>query len=126
MAKKIVGLVEEVWIEGRERVRAMALFDTGAKTTSVDVRLAARARLGPIVRTSKISSASNSAKVRRPVVEAKVVVAGRNFDALVNVQDREHMTFPVIIGRDIISGNFMVDTRKNHSVYEKMRQERHD
>jgi hypothetical protein len=125
-ALNTVGIVEEISIRGRKEVRAMAVFDTGARMTSVDVRLAARAQLGPIVKTTKISAASTKGQVRRPVVEASIDIKGRAFDALVNIQDREHMTFPIIIGRNIIRGNFVVDPRRNHETYESMTKEKQD
>jgi hypothetical protein len=122
--RDIVGIVEEVEVLGRDRVRTLAVFDSGAKMTSIDVRLAARAKLGPIVRTTKIRNPSLKAEVRRPVVETGIRIRGRVFEALANIQDREHMTFPVIIGRNIISGNFIIDTKKNLDIYERERHAR--
>jgi hypothetical protein len=124
--KKIVGLVEEVKVVGRNSIKSMALFDSGARMTSVDVRLAAQAQLGPIVKTTKVSSASMKGQIRRPVVETKIKVKGKVFNALANIQDREHMTFPVIIGRNIISGNFIIDPKKNQDLYERLKKEKHD
>ena len=119
MPKKIVGLVEEIEIKGRKDVRAMAVFDTGARMTSVDVKLAAKAELGPIVKTTKISNPSLKGQIRRPVVEAKIKINDKVFDVFVNIQDREHMSFPVIVGRNIISDNFVVDAEKNKELHEK-------
>lgn len=124
--KDVVGIVEEVEIKGRLPVRVLAVFDTGARMTSIDVRLAAKAQLGPIVKTTKISNPSLKGQVRRPVVEARIEIKGKPFDVLVNVQDREHMTFPVLIGRNIITGNFIVDTKKNHDLYERIVKEKYD
>lgn len=112
MKRDFVGLVEEVEIVGQRRVKTLALCDSGAKNTSVDIALAAKAMLGPIIRTTKIKSASISREVRRPVVKAKVRIKGKTFNTEVNVQDRSHMTFPVIIGRNILTGNFVIDTKK--------------
>ena len=122
--KKLVGIVEKVEVTGRETIKTLAVFDSGARMTSIDVRLAAQAQLGPIVKTTKISNPSLRGQVRRPVVEARIRIHGRVFDALVNIQDREHMTFPVIIGRNIISGNFIIDTKKNLDLYDKERHAR--
>jgi hypothetical protein len=117
--KEVVGIIEKVEISGRNTVETMALFDTGAKMTSIDVRLAAKAQLGPIVKTSRISNPSLKGQVRRPVVEARIIINENKFDALVNIQDREHMTFPLIIGRNVITGNFIVDTNRNIEIYER-------
>jgi hypothetical protein len=122
--KKIVGIVEEVEVRGRESIKKLALFDTGAKTTSIDVRLAAQAQLGPIVKTSKVSNPSVKRHFRRPVVRVKLKIRGKVFETLANIQDRDHMTFPILIGRNIISGNFIVDTKRNYEIYERERDAR--
>jgi hypothetical protein len=121
-----VGLVEKVKVIGEKQVRALALCDSGASSTSVDVRLAAKALLGPIVKTIKVRNPSHKTEVRRPVVKARIIIAGREFETNVNVQDRGHMTFPVLIGRNILSGNFVIDTKKNHEVFDKLRVGRRD
>ena len=121
-----VGIVEKVKVIGEKEVSAMALCDSGASSTSVDVKLAAGALLGPIVGSVKIRNPSHKTEVRRPVARARIILAGREFDVDVNVQDRSHMTFPVLIGRNILSGNFVIDTKKNHEVFDKLRARRGD
>ena len=116
---KVVGLVEDVTIIGKKKVKTKALFDTGAKSTSVDIKLAAKAQLGPVIRTIRIKAASLKASTKRPVVEAIIDIKGQKFEAEVNLQDRSHMTFPVIIGRNILAGNFLVDAKKNQELYRK-------
>lgn len=110
--KRLVGLVEKIELVGQKKIEALALCDSGAKGTSVDIQLAAEARLGPIIRTTKIKAASISREISRPVVKAKIKIKGRVFDTEVNIQDRSHMTFPVIIGRNVLTGNFIIDTKK--------------
>lgn len=113
MAKRrFVGLVEKIELIGDKNVESLALCDSGARSTSIDIGLAAKARLGPIIKTTKIKSASVSREIRRPVVRAKIRIKGRVFTTEVNIQDRSHMTFPVIIGRNILTGNFIIDTKK--------------
>ncbi len=124
--KDTVGIVEKVVLKGRKEISAMAVFDTGARMTSIDVRLAAKAQLGPIVRTTKISNPSMKGQVRRPVVEARLSIKGRDFEAKANIQDREHMSFPIIVGRNIITGNFVVDTRKNLDLHEQTVKDKND
>ncbi len=110
--KKFIGLVEKIELVGQKNIESLALCDSGAKNTSIDIGLAAKARLGPIIKTTRIKSASISREIRRPVVRVKIRVKGRTFDTEANIQDRSHMTFPVIIGRNILSGNFIIDTKK--------------
>ena len=122
--KRIVGLVENIELEGEKKISTMALFDSGAKLTSVDIQLAAEAHLGPIIRTTKVKNPSHKGFVRRPVVRARLVIMGDVFNAEANVQDRSHMAFPVIIGRNILKGNFLVDPKKNYDLYLKMKKKK--
>ncbi len=119
MAKKLVGLVEKVEILGEKSVLSDALFDTGAKTTSVDITLASKAVLGPVVKLIRVKNPSMKGIVRRPMVKAKLRIMGVEFDTEVNLQDRSHMNFPVIVGRNILAGNFIVDPQKNIEIFAK-------
>jgi hypothetical protein len=126
MEKKVIGLVEKVRIIGEKTVETYALFDTGARRSSVDIYLAAKARLGPIISTMKVRNPSFKQKVRRPVLMVKFEIAGKMFETKANIQDRSHMNLPVLIGRNIISGNFLVDTKRNRDLLQELhkRQER--
>lgn len=116
---QVVGLVEKIDIKGKRNVSTYAVFDTGARSTSVDIKIASKAGLGPITRTIQIKNPSVRGKIRRPVVKAYVNIKGKGFDTEVNIQDRSHMNFPIIIGRDIISGNFVVDPEKNARLFKE-------
>ncbi|MBN2330423.1 MAG: ATP-dependent zinc protease [Candidatus Aenigmarchaeota archaeon] len=120
MPKKIIGLVEKVKIIGNSEKESLALIDTGAKLTSVDIKLAAETGIGPVTRITKIKSASKDVGTRRPVLEATIEIAGRRFNTEVNIQDRSHMTFPVLIGRNILTGNFLVDAGKNREIFKQV------
>jgi hypothetical protein len=124
MAKKTIGLVEKVKIIGEREKSSLALVDTGAKLTSVDISLAAETGIGPVKRITKIKSASKNFGTRRPVLEATIEIAGKRFDTEVNIQDRSHMTFPVLIGRNILVGNFIVDAEKNRDVFKRVATEK--
>ncbi len=119
--KEVVGIVEKIKVIGENSVECYALFDSGANSTSVDTRLAAKARLGPIVKTTRIKNPSISSETRRPVVKAKIEILGKTFDTLVNIQDRSHMSFPVIVGRNILKGNFVIDPHKNYKLYLRLK-----
>ncbi len=118
--KKVVGLIEKVKIMGEKEIETYALFDTGARLTSIDIRLASKAKLGPVVKTTRIKNPSFKTIIRRPVVMAKIKIKGKVFEGYANLQDRSHMTFPVIIGRNIIAGSFLVDAKKNEKLFEKI------
>lgn len=119
MEHPVVGIIEDVKIVGKKTVSCLAVFDTGAHTTSVDITLASEAGLGPITRISKVKNPSMRGRVMRPVVKAHIEIHGRTFDTEVNLQDRSHMKFPVIIGRNILAGNFLVDPQKNMELFSR-------
>jgi len=115
----IVGLIEEVLIKGKSAIKTHALFDTGAQSTSVDIELASKACLGPVMKMTRIKNPSVRHRVSRPVVRATIIIDGKEFRVNVNLQDRSHMNFPVIIGRNIISGNFLVDASRNAHLFKE-------
>ncbi|HDD46432.1 MAG TPA: hypothetical protein ENG42_03070 [Candidatus Aenigmarchaeota archaeon] len=111
--KQVVGLVEKIKIVGNDKaIETLALMDTGAIRTSIDMSLAAEAKLGPIVGIEKIKQSSTKRSTKRPIVEAIIELKGKRFKKKVNLQDRSHMRYLAIIGRDILKGNFIVDPEK--------------
>ncbi|MDD3083648.1 MAG: RimK/LysX family protein [Candidatus ainarchaeum sp.] len=114
--RRIVGLVEVVELIGKKgRIKKKALLDTGATKTSVDILLAAKTGIGPIISCIKIKNASSiSGYLRRPVAEAKLKIKGITVKTGVNVVDRSDLPYPILIGRDIIHKNFIVDISKTH------------
>jgi hypothetical protein len=115
--KKIVGLVEPVTIIGKKgRVTKKALLDTGATRTSIDIKLAAKAGVGPIISSVKIKNATagQNGSFRRPIAEAKIKLKGVVVKTGVNIVDRTGLPYPILIGRDVIHKNFVVDVSKTH------------
>ena len=119
--KKItVGLIEPVTIVGKKSIGAMAKFDTGAARSSIDEKLAKMAGLGPIVRWVRVRSSSLGKNYqRRPIVKAKLIIKDKKIDAEVNIADRSHFRNKVLIGRDIIHGNFIIDIEKTHKSHKE-------
>lgn len=115
--KKIIGLVEVVTVKGKKgSVKKRALFDTGATRTSIDVRTAAKAGVGPIISSVRVTSANSSrGYMRRAIAEAIIIVKGKRIKTGVNIEDREGLPYSVLIGRDIIHNNFLIDVSKTHS-----------
>jgi hypothetical protein len=113
----IIGLVEIVEIVGAKgAVKKRALFDTGATRSSVDVKVAAKAGIGPIISSVKIKSASApQGYIRRAIAEATIVVRGKTIKTGINIEDREGLPYQVLIGRDVIYNNFMIDVSKSHT-----------
>ncbi|RLG13223.1 MAG: hypothetical protein DRN71_05290 [Candidatus Nanohalarchaeota archaeon] len=114
--KRVVGLVEKVKIIGRKEVFADAILDTGATGTSIDVRIAKEAELGPITGTVKVKSKTSAdGYTRRIKVGAGIELAGKVVHVEANIQDRKNMYTPVLIGRDVLYSNFVVDVGKTHN-----------
>ena len=102
--KTIVGLVEEVEISDH---LVLARIDTGAAMSSIDLGLASELQLGPLVAKKRIISAYGS-KIR-PVIKSLVKIKGRNIRASFSVIHRAHMEYPILIGRNILKKNFLID-----------------
>ncbi|MFC1728553.1 RimK/LysX family protein [Nanoarchaeota archaeon] len=109
-----VGLVEDVTIKGEKSVKTRALFDTGATRTSIDMRIAAKAKLGPIIDVIRLRSKTAHTSIRRPIVKAKLKLKQREIEVKANIEDRSKMSYPVLIGRDAIYGHFIIDLKKSH------------
>lgn len=117
--KKLIGLVEIAEIIGSKgSIKKRALFDTGATRSCVDVKVAAKAGIGPIVSSVRIKSASApKGYTRRAIAEAIIIIKGKEVKARVNIEDREGLPYSILIGRDIIHENFLIDvSRSNKSI----------
>ena len=112
MKKTIIGLTEKITlfgIRGKKKI-ITARIDTGASTNSVDVRLAAELNLGPITRTKFVKHVHGNK--RRAVVKAKIKIAGKEIISEFTLADREHMTYPVLIGQNILKKGFIINPTK--------------
>jgi hypothetical protein len=50
----------------------------------------------------------------RPVIRTKLVVAGEELDALVNLTTRDEMTFRMLLGRRTVREHFVVDPGRSY------------
>ena len=112
--KKIVGLVEEVKIIGKNTIKIQAKFDTGARRTSIDYNIAKKAKLGPIVKTVKTISSLKKSGLKRAVVKVKLNISGKIISTYASISDRSHSKQKILIGRDILFNNFIVDVERSH------------
>ena len=105
----VIGYTEEVVLSGTAGSKSVfAKSDTGASRTSIDTRLAADIGAGPIKSITRVKSGSRKTAKSRPVVDVVVGVGGNQHTVTASVEDRSHMDYPVILGRDIL-GNYQVD-----------------
>ena len=109
--KTVIKLIEEITLISKNcecDKKVLAKIDTGASKSSIDTKLASEIRLGPIVMTKLVKSAHGNSL--RPVVEAKIKLAGKEINTQFTLADRKHMKYPVLIGINTIRGkDFLVD-----------------
>ncbi|WP_436910456.1 RimK/LysX family protein [Halosimplex marinum] len=108
----VIGYTEEVQIIGTSGSETVvAKSDTGAARTSIDTQLAANIGAGPIKSITKVRSGSSKSSKSRPLVDVVVGVGGTRHTVTASVEDRSHMNYPVILGRDIL-GDYQVDVSR--------------
>ncbi|MFC7199084.1 RimK family alpha-L-glutamate ligase [Halospeciosus flavus] len=106
---KPIGYTEEVVLSGTSgSERVVAKSDTGASRTSIDTRLAAKIGAGPIKSMTKVRSGSVKKGKSRPVVDIVVGIGGDRHTVAASLEDRSHMSYPMILGRDILK-HYQVD-----------------
>ncbi len=107
----VVGFTEKITVFGHIKEKTlMARIDTGAAKNSIDVKLAAELKLGPIIKTKKVRSAEGLSE--RPLIKVPLKICGRKFKTLFNLADRSKLKYKVLIGRNILKQNFIVDANK--------------
>ncbi len=110
--KTILGLVERITVIGQgKREVVMARIDTGATSSSVDESLARRLQLPPGGKSRIVKSAHGIKK--RPVVIVRIKFNGSVIEEEFTLADRSHLTYPVLIGQNILKkGDFLIDPQK--------------
>ncbi len=106
--KITVGLTEKISLLVKEDVKeVVAKIDTGATRSSIDLKLASKLNLGPVIKSKMIKSAHGNKL--RPIVEAKIKMAGKTIKAEFTLADRSHMKYAVLIGVNVLKNGFLVD-----------------
>jgi RimK family alpha-L-glutamate ligase len=100
-----VGYTEPVAVSGgRDIEYATAKSDTGAQRTSIDIDLAAAIGAGPITDTTRVKSGTRNGRQKRPLVDLEVKFGDRWHSTTASIEDRSHMSYPVLLGRDVLRG----------------------
>jgi RimK family alpha-L-glutamate ligase len=108
----VIGYTEEVLVSGTSGSETVvAKADTGATRSSIDTKLAADIGAGPIKSMTKVRSGSRKGSKSRPVVDVVIGVGGNRHTVTASIEDRGHMDYPVLLGRDILE-NYQVDVRR--------------
>ena len=109
--KITVGLTEKIRLVSNGNSKDFtAKIDTGATKSSIDIKLASKLNLGPVIK-SKIIKSAHGNKLR-PIVEAEILLAGKKIKSEFTLADRSHMKYDVLIGVNILKDGFLVDPSK--------------
>jgi len=109
--KTTIGLTEDVTVISRiGKKRVTARVDSGATISSIDVDIAAKLRLGPIIKAKTVKSTAGN--TRRAVVEAKVVIHGKTMKAEFTIANRSNMKYGMLLGQNILKKGFLIDPSK--------------
>jgi len=99
----VLGYTTRIRINGRDGAEeAIAKSDTGAKRTSIDTDLAGRIGAGPLVGTTDVRSGTGSETETRPLVDIDFCLNGGWRTVTASITDRSEMTYPVLLGRDVL------------------------
>ena len=107
MKKTIVGLTEKVKIKDKI---IKTKIDTGATTSSIDLRLAAKLKLGPLLTTKKYKNVHGSKS--RALIKVPIKIKNRKMNFKFNIMDRKNMKYKLLIGQNILKKNFLIDPSK--------------
>ncbi|MBT3866198.1 hypothetical protein HOF78_03830 [Candidatus Woesearchaeota archaeon] len=105
--KIVIGFYEDVLIDGKV-IRAK--IDTGAGVSSIDSSLADAIKVGPVI--GRAAVVNTHGRAVRPVVMLKVEIGGKTLDAKFNIAIREHLRYPILIGKNILRQGFIIDPKK--------------
>jgi len=129
----ILGWVEKVAILDTGLVMH-AKIDTGADNSSINasnidyftrdgetlVRFKIKGNTGapvamerPLVRVGQIKR-KEGGYIERPVVTLGFCIAGQIVDTEVNLANRNHFNYPVLIGRSVMARRFLVDSERTY------------
>jgi len=128
--KQVYGWIEDVLIDPEHALKLPAKLDTGADTTSLDARNIRRSRRDgedyvrfvitepttgqsvelekPFVRAVRIKGHGNE-PARRVVVRMRICIGDRSRSIEVNLVDRAHFEYPLLLGRNALRDVAVID-----------------
>jgi hypothetical protein len=142
-ASTVIGQVETVALPAIATAMVHARIDTGAKTSAVWVSHYSEdanglhvtffgpgfpAYTGEIVTFNEyaetVVASSNGIAEHRFKVKLQVTISGRVINAWFTLADRSKQTYPVLIGRNILRGKFLVDVSRRPNNLQKVQPSR--
>ena len=139
--KSLVGRAEQIFLPQHGTETVPARIDTGAKTSSlwasnIEVRdgvlyytffdkgsplyTGERHQTTQFEKTVVASSIGETQE--RYKVQVLVTLKGRKIRGRFTLSDRSKQVYPVLIGRNILRGKFVVDVQEGKSLYQEERQ----
>ena len=94
-------------------------FEDGAEMVRFEIHPRQRKRrpsidcVARVVGERKVKNPGGRSELR-PVIRTKLVVAGEELDALVNLTTRDEMTFRMLLGRRTVRNHFLVDPGRSY------------
>lgn len=100
----VLGYTTRITVSGSSDAEScIAKSDTGAERTSIDTALAGRIGVGPMTGSTQVRSATGTGSETRPLVDVDLRIAGDWHAVTASVTDRGQMTYPLLLGRDVLS-----------------------
>lgn len=110
--KTILGMAEFVIVKGKTKEMTLpARIDTGATRSAIHTDFVKELKLGPVLRTKKVRNANGT--TIRPVIEVEIAIKNKKLKEEFTVADRSSMKYPVLIGRNILQHDFLIDVTKD-------------
>jgi hypothetical protein len=104
----VIKLTERIEVSNSKGSKIVkAKIDTGATKSSIDIALAQRLNLGPVIKSKIVKSAHGH--MIRPIVEITLTLAGKKMKEEFTLADRKHMKYPVLIGQNVLKHGFLID-----------------
>ena len=107
LRRRVLGAVELVSVVGED---FFARIDSGAEKSSICISLVEKFNLGPAIEETSIRSTNG--KELRKVIMIAIKLADCEIVEKFNVSDRKHMSYPILIGRNILERGFLIDVAR--------------
>ncbi len=139
--KKLIGRAEKISFPGLDVERVPARIDTGAKTSSIwatgikehdgvlSFKLFGKASsfyTGEEHTTSQfektVVASSNGHAQERYKIRILIKLKGKKIRARFTLADRSTQTYPILVGRNVLRGKFVVDVQGGKPLYKEERQ----
>ena len=112
--KTILGMAEFVIVKEKDRRKQITLparIDTGATRSAIHTGIVKEYKLGPALTARKVRNAHGTSI--RPVIVLEIVLKNKTLKEEFTVADRSTMKFPVLIGRNVLKHDFLIDVNKD-------------